>query len=85
MGGGGMGGGRGMGPGRSRLEDFVEGKLFIGGLEPNMTREDLESYCSGWCEPSSAHCSSAPSSSTARAPHSVGRAVARRSAVYSAD
>lgn len=61
MGGGGMGGGmggggRGMGGGRSRLEDFVEGKLFLGGTDADLSREQLESYCSGWCVPWSLCC-----------------------------
>jgi hypothetical protein len=38
-----------MGGGRRHLDDIVEGKLFLGGIDPNTTTETLESYCSGWC------------------------------------
>ena len=39
-----MGGG-----GRRHLDDIVEGKIFLGGLDANATTQDIESYCLGWC------------------------------------
>ena len=50
MAGGGMGGGR-MGGGRRHLEDIVEGKLFLGGIEQDMSQEQLSNYCGGWYAP----------------------------------
>lgn len=52
--GGGMGGmygggGGGFGGGRRRAEDMVEGKLFLGGIDNNTTKEDIEAYANGWC------------------------------------
>jgi hypothetical protein len=49
QGGGGGPGSRGMGGGRRNLDDIVEGKLFLGGLDANIAKETVESYCSGWC------------------------------------
>ena len=46
--GGGGGPGRGGGGGRRHLDDMVEGKLFLGGMDPNTTQEAIESYCQGW-------------------------------------
>ena len=54
MGGGGMGGGGGgMGGGGRRMDEVTEGKLFLGGLDQNVTNEQLVEYCSGWCAPHS--------------------------------
>lgn len=50
--GGGMGG-RGPMMGGPHAQ-YVEGKLFIGGIEPNTTKATLESYCSQWGELSDA-------------------------------
>lgn len=50
MPGAGMGGGRGGG-GRRHLEDIVEGKLFLGGIEQDMSQEQLSNYCGGWYAP----------------------------------
>lgn len=33
------------------MEDIVEGKLFLGGLDANTSNEAVTEYCSGWCEP----------------------------------
>lgn len=49
MAGAGMGGRVG---GRGRhLEDIVEGKLFLGGIEQDMSQEQLSNYCGGWYAP----------------------------------
>jgi hypothetical protein len=49
MAGAGMGGR--VGGGRRQLEDIVEGKLFLGGIEQDMSQEQLSNYCGGWCDP----------------------------------
>ena len=42
-------GGRGQGRGGFRPEhDFVEGKLFLGGLDTQTTKETLVDYCTQW-------------------------------------
>lgn len=42
-------GGRGGGRGGFRPEhDFVEGKLFLGGLDTQTTKETLVDYCTQW-------------------------------------
>lgn len=47
---GGSYGGRGGGRGGYRPEhDFVEGKLFLGGLDTQTTKETLVNYCTQWC------------------------------------
>ena len=55
MAGGGMGGGR-VGGGRRHLEDIVEGKLFLGGIEQDMSQEQLSNYCGGWYAPLDGFC-----------------------------
>lgn len=45
-------GGRGGGRGGFRPEhDFVEGKLFLGGLDTQTTKETLVEYCTQWQVP----------------------------------
>lgn len=51
MGGGGMGGGGGGGGGGRRMDEVTEGKLFLGGLDQNVTTDQLVEYCSSWCGP----------------------------------
>lgn len=46
--GGGGGGGMGGRSGRRHLEDIVEGKLFIGGIDQDVTQEKLSNYAGGW-------------------------------------
>lgn len=43
---GGYSGGRSRGGGPK--EDFVEGKLFLGGLDTNTTKDILVEYCQQW-------------------------------------
>ena len=47
-GGGGYQGGRGGGRGTRADQDFVEGKLFVGGLDTQTTKETLVEYCQQW-------------------------------------
>lgn len=44
------GGGRGFGGGaqQQRRENFVAGKVFLGGVDDNLTQEALQQYCSQW-------------------------------------
>lgn len=48
-GGGGFGGGFVGGRGQRMDQEFVEGKLFLGGLDNATTKETLLDYCSQWC------------------------------------
>ena len=41
-------GGGGGGRGRRPEHDFVEGKLFLGGLDTQTTKETLVEYCTQW-------------------------------------
>lgn len=41
-----MGGGGGRAP--RHLESFVEGKLFLGGVDPSSTAASITAYCEQW-------------------------------------
>ena len=46
---GGFGGGGGGGGLRGGMHDqLVEGKLFLGGLDPSSTNDTVRNYCSQW-------------------------------------
>jgi hypothetical protein len=48
-GGGGGGGGRGYGgPPHQRREAFVQGKVFLGGVDDSLSNESLKQYCEQW-------------------------------------
>ena len=47
--GGGGGGGRGFGASQQqRREQFVPGKVFLGGVDDDLAQETLKQYCEQW-------------------------------------